>query len=246
MSDTYSDYIDHYIRDSYDIPCQEDMPFFRRYSEQRRYETVARAVKRQGGRLILDAGSGPGNLSRMLTAPGRIVVGSDLGFDALQRGNRIGSATDRPIRYVQADSYRLPFADAVFDSVVSSEVTEHLDNPPAAFAEYYRVLKPGGACFISTPYRERIHYTRCIHCNEATPINAHLHTFDEHTLGTLMQNAGFTIAWADRFASRYAAVAGVPGLTGFLPYTVWRVMDRVFCGLAGRQSFILMKAVRGD
>jgi len=44
---------------------------------------------------------------------------------------------------VAADAHRLPFADEVFDSVVSSHVIEHLHSPVAALREMARVLHPG-------------------------------------------------------------------------------------------------------
>jgi SAM-dependent methyltransferase len=44
-----------------------------------------------------------------------------------------------------------------FDFVVCTEVLEHVLNPFSAVAEIYRILKPGGLCFISTPFNFRIH-----------------------------------------------------------------------------------------
>jgi ubiquinone/menaquinone biosynthesis C-methylase UbiE len=47
----------------------------------------------------------------------------------------------------------MPFPDAHFDIVVSSEVIEHTPNPEQAIKEIYRVLKPGGVMVLSTPNR---------------------------------------------------------------------------------------------
>jgi SAM-dependent methyltransferase len=44
-----------------------------------------------------------------------------------------------------------------FDWVVCTEVLEHTLDPFAAAAEIYRVLKPGGRVFITTPFNFRIH-----------------------------------------------------------------------------------------
>lgn len=46
---------------------------------------------------------------------------------------------------------------STFDVVVCTEVLEHTLNPFAAVAEIFRVLRPGGLLFASTPYNFRIH-----------------------------------------------------------------------------------------
>ena len=46
----------------------------------------------------------------------------------------------------------LPFADGTFDSVVASDMIQHLKRPHALLAELARVLKPGGKIFLSAPF----------------------------------------------------------------------------------------------
>ncbi len=45
----------------------------------------------------------------------------------------------------------LPFEDESFDSFVSFQVIEHIEQDKEFVAEIYRVLKPGGVAIISTP-----------------------------------------------------------------------------------------------
>jgi 2-polyprenyl-6-hydroxyphenyl methylase/3-demethylubiquinone-9 3-methyltransferase len=52
---------------------------------------------------------------------------------------------------VRGSATALPFPDASFDSVISSECIEHTPDPVAAVAEMLRVLKPGGHLFLTTP-----------------------------------------------------------------------------------------------
>src|SRR6185437_3987165 len=52
---------------------------------------------------------------------------------------------------VRGDVGRLPFPSGYFDMVISRSVVEHLENPGMVFAEFARVLRPGGKAVIITP-----------------------------------------------------------------------------------------------
>ena len=58
---------------------------------------------------------------------------------------------DRSQADVLASALRIPFADAVFDTVVSTEVLEHVPDPARALHEMQRVLRPGGHLIMTTP-----------------------------------------------------------------------------------------------
>lgn len=47
----------------------------------------------------------------------------------------------------------LPFHDHSLDYVIASHVLEHVANPIAALAEWYRVLRPGGIIYLVVPNR---------------------------------------------------------------------------------------------
>lgn len=53
---------------------------------------------------------------------------------------------------VYYDGKTLPFPDASFDSIFSSEVFEHVFNLPEILEELYRVLKPGGHLLVTLPF----------------------------------------------------------------------------------------------
>ena len=58
---------------------------------------------------------------------------------------------------ILASGYNLPFKDNVFDTIISTEVLEHLENPQIFVNEIYRVLKHNGAFFLTTRFIYEIH-----------------------------------------------------------------------------------------
>jgi ubiquinone/menaquinone biosynthesis C-methylase UbiE len=76
---------------------------------------------------------------------------SDGMLDALRR-----SASDRDLAVdaIRADAERLPFEDASFDLVFGHAVLHHLPDLELSFAEFARVLRPGGTlAFCGEPSR---------------------------------------------------------------------------------------------
>lgn len=65
-------------------------------------------------------------------------------------------ACTRPERRQAADllydGARLPFGDSTFDSVVCSEVLEHIFDPERFMREIGRVLRPGGTVLLTVPF----------------------------------------------------------------------------------------------
>ncbi len=240
----YGNYTDHYAIDAYDMPLPEDLGRFRRLQHRRRFEVVVRMVPRSECARVLDLGTGSGWLAEMLFRRGFAVSALDLGGDSIRRAARRARLLGASVQFVQGDAYRLPFADGTFDAVTACEILEHLDRPAHALREIARVLRPGGCAVVSTPFRERIETTLCVHCNKKTPVNAHLHSFDEDSLGILLREAGMTPRHWTAFISRPAERLGMAGFTPFLPYTVWRAADALLCRMLGRQSYLAVKAVR--
>ena len=87
---------------------------------------------------------------------------------------------------IVADVYALPFQTNTFDCIVAAEVMEHTPDPKLFIAHLLRILKPNGTLIITTPFNERIPHSLCVHCNRATPHNAHLHSFDQQKIKALL------------------------------------------------------------
>ena len=205
-------------------------------------QLISRMVPKTGVSRVIDAGCGTGELSENLFNRGFDVIALDLGFESIKRAYSKFRKENISFPFIQGDIYRLPYEDSSFDAVVTSEVMEHLEMPQNALKEAARIMRPGGYIIVSTPYRESLRFTLCIHCNKKTPINAHLHSFDEKTMETMLKEAGFSVETVKKYASKYMEYLGLPGLSCFLPYGVWRFTDAFFCRLFGKQSFMVIRA----
>lgn len=96
----------------------------------------------------LDAGSGGGHFSSAASRRGADVVSLDLGL-ALLAQVAARCASQRVVGSVLT----LPFADASFDFVLSTEVIEHTPDPLGALDELARVVRPGGSLLVTSPVR---------------------------------------------------------------------------------------------
>ena len=61
---------------------------------------------------------------------------------------------------IVGDIHALPFADNSQEAIICKSVLEHVENPIQAVNEMYRVLQPGGYCFIYVPFLYYYHAER--------------------------------------------------------------------------------------
>jgi SAM-dependent methyltransferase len=78
-------------------------------------------------------------------------VSSYVGLDHLDTQHS-GSRVD-----VWGDAAALPFGDNEFDTIAAFQVLEHVPEPSKVLVEAYRVLRPGGGIYISTPFMWGLH-----------------------------------------------------------------------------------------
>lgn len=93
---------------------------------------------------VLEVGTGPGFFAILLCELGYDVTAIDLTPAMLEEAKKNAGEMAGSIRFVEMNAEALTFEDASFDVVISRNLTWNLPNPDAAYAEWVRVLKPGG------------------------------------------------------------------------------------------------------
>ncbi len=95
---------------------------------------------------ILDYGCGWGGETLWVARRARSVAGVDVDVNAITQANAALATSDvRNCRFELSADGRLPFPDASFDAVLSTDTFEHVMDLDLAFREIARVLRPGGS-----------------------------------------------------------------------------------------------------
>ncbi|POU02585.1 MULTISPECIES: malonyl-ACP O-methyltransferase BioC [Enterobacteriaceae] len=95
---------------------------------------------------VLDAGCGPGSMSRYWRDTGAEVTALDLSLPMLKQAQSQQAAQ----HYVAADIEALPLADARFDLAWSNLAVQWCNDLGQALEELHRVVRPGGAVAFTT------------------------------------------------------------------------------------------------
>ena len=118
---------------------------------KKRVRTIFEWLDPQDGQVILDCACGRGfYLNMFRLASGARLVGLELEDPIIRKAQRNVGHLDA-ITLVQANIYQMPFPDNYFDSVILSEILEHVDDDVRGLREVLRVLKPGGVVAITVP-----------------------------------------------------------------------------------------------
>jgi 2-polyprenyl-3-methyl-5-hydroxy-6-metoxy-1,4-benzoquinol methylase len=103
------------------------------------------------GKIILDAGCGTGWLTVGLAREGFSMCAIDLSRTQLKKAQFLSIHEKIDLTLVMASLSHVPFREEIFDSIVSSDVIEHIPNLNCGFLEFHRVLKHKGSLCITTP-----------------------------------------------------------------------------------------------
>lgn len=100
------------------------------------------------GRRVLDLASGTGVISRLLCEQGFSVTGLDFSEPMIERARAKAKARGLDATYFIGDAEDTRLADDYFDTIMTRHLVWTLPGPAVAFADWYRVLKPGGRVLI--------------------------------------------------------------------------------------------------
>ncbi len=143
--------------------------------EQARIGDIFRLLP-SGRRSVLEIGARDGYLSRRLAERFDEVTALDLEKPAWELPR---------VTTVAGDVTQLQFPDNAFDSVLCTEVLEHIPALEQACRELMRVVRH--EILIGVPFRQdtRLGRTTCSKCGKINPPWAHVNTFDEQRLNKL-------------------------------------------------------------
>lgn len=104
------------------------------------------------GREVLDFGCGSGYGSAEIATDAIRVVGVDVSPEAIEQAKAGFQSSQLEFRTIEPDQ-PLPFPDHSFDTVLSFQVLEHVNDPARYLSEVRRVLRPDGHLVLTTPDR---------------------------------------------------------------------------------------------
>ncbi len=133
--------------------CHRSLAGYKEYNPalDARYEMVVReAAQLPAGGRLLDVGCGDGLLLGRLAPLVKEAVGIDSEAEAIRIATQM-LAVHPHCRVLHNACYDVPFGNAEFDLVTSTDVIEHLTDPSLHLSEIRRVLKPGGTLLLTTP-----------------------------------------------------------------------------------------------
>lgn len=111
---------------------------------QRWLREIERFLPEGGSLDILDVGTGTGFFAVLLAQQGHRVEGIDLTPAMLEEARTLAKQRNLDITFREMDAQNLAYPDGTFDVVISRNLTWTLPDPESAYAEWFRVLKPGG------------------------------------------------------------------------------------------------------
>ena len=217
------DYLEHYKTDAEEFDYFEERTGATEHSERRIREDILSQIP-PGVSSILDVGCGSAWVAKKFQGSQVFVCSLDATIVNTSRALEMYPSAKHAA--VVADAFALPFKDGSFDCVIASEIIEHVPDPRAFVHSLLRVLASGGTLLISTPYKEVIKYALCIHCNQKTPLNAHLHSFDEMKLRSLFEGENIKRFEWTAFNNKLLVFARTHILLRHLPFRLWQFLDK--------------------
>jgi 2-polyprenyl-3-methyl-5-hydroxy-6-metoxy-1,4-benzoquinol methylase len=141
---------------------------------------------RAQGPVCLEIGGADGPMTPHLEDLFRVVLTIDFSKPFLKR---IESKTSQAI-CLFGDAQFLPIQDGVIDTIVCSEVLEHVPVPTQLLAEIRRVMSKDAVCILSVPYEARTSFRKKVGAANQLAKDTHVSFFNPTTLDMLLFRMG--------------------------------------------------------
>ena len=233
-------YQEHYEQDALAFDYFADWHPVHKEENNRLHQQILHQIPNNAA-LTLDVGCGGAWLAKALVTQGK-------------KGMLMDISTTNPIRAVElihsenhfglvADVFHLPIKANSIDCIVASEIIEHVQDPELFIACLFNVLKPGGTMIITTPFNESIQQSLCIHCNQLTPHNAHIHSFTEEKIKSIAPKLATHIK-TKTFNSKVLVNLQIHLLLKSLPFGAWKMIDGFCHSLMAKRDMRLMLIIK--
>lgn len=142
----------------------------------------------------LDFGAGNGKYKQIILPHTKKYIGFDM---------KAGKDID-----VVGDVLNPPFNESSFDTIICTQVLEHVEKPWVVAEHMERILKPGGICIATAPFMVPYH---------ADPYDFFRYT--QQGIESLFKNHGFSIVESGRYGNTPAVLAEMIHFSHFSRYT---------------------------
>ncbi len=142
---------------------------------------------------ILDFGAGSAKYKKIIAERGSRYVAFDM--------------TAGPNIDVVGDVHHPPFKDGVFDTIIMTQVLEHISEPHMVMGEIFRMMRAGGHCIITAPFFVPYH---------ADPYDYYRYTVTG--LEFLAKESGFKIVESGSYGGIITVFSEMLHFTFFNPY----------------------------
>jgi SAM-dependent methyltransferase len=126
-------------------------PFHPGYWAQRRLDRAIAAHSRLAHGVLLDVGCGLKPYEKFFTPFVKKYLGMEYSETSGYRGNTADFC---------ADAMSLPLAHECVDTILCTEVLEHIPDPELVIKEFMRILRAGGTVIITAPFLCPVHDAR--------------------------------------------------------------------------------------
>jgi 2-polyprenyl-3-methyl-5-hydroxy-6-metoxy-1,4-benzoquinol methylase len=149
-----------------------------------RYEFASQYINRNDKVLDIACGIGYGSFIMAKSNVGVSVTGVDISRQAVEYANKFYKKKNN--RFVEGDCLTVEFEADYFDTIVSFETIEHIDQDEAFIKRVYGFLKSGGTFVCSTPNQDVMQY-------DPKRFPHHVKHYTVNEMKSILEESGFNV-----------------------------------------------------